>query len=104
MKIRNFTNGNGRDIPNQFIIENENTWTMFQSYKSKIAMISCFVAKAQSKPVAERMPHEKIMLDINYWDYSNTTGKYRNIFLNESKRETEKKIKSGEYILVDLNE
>ena len=34
---------------------------------------------------------------------SNTTGKYRNIFLDENINETKKKIKSGEYKLVDLN-
>ena len=31
------------------------------------------------------------------WDYSNTTGKYRNLYLGESKKETEAKIASGEY-------
>ena len=36
-------------------------------------------------------------------DYSVTTGKYRNQFLGETKKETEAKIKSGEYILTDLN-
>ena len=45
----------------------------------------------------------KTYLDVNKWDYSKTTGKYRNIFLNETKKDTEKKIKSGEYILTDLN-
>jgi len=42
-------------------------------------------------------------LNVNAWDYSRTTGKYRNIFLGETKRETEKKIKSGAYILKDLD-
>ena len=42
-------------------------------------------------------------LDENYWDYSKTTGKYRNQFLGETKKETEVKIKSGEYILTNLN-
>jgi|TARA_R100000479_G_scaffold54981_1_gene26072 hypothetical protein len=45
----------------------------------------------------------KVFLDKNYWDYSTTTGKYRNAFLGENIAETRKKIKSGEYILVDLN-
>ena len=39
----------------------------------------------------------------NAWDYSVTTGKYRNIFLGEKKAETQAKIDSGEYILTDLN-
>jgi len=46
----------------------------------------------------------KVYLDNNKWDYSRTTGKYRNQFLGESKKETERKIKSGEYQLVNLNE
>ena len=33
-----------------------------------------------------------------------TTSKYRNIFLEETKKDTEKKIESGEYILTNLNE
>jgi hypothetical protein len=45
----------------------------------------------------------RIRLDETYWDYSKTTGKYRNLFLGETKSETEKKIKSGEYILTNLN-
>lgn len=45
----------------------------------------------------------KIYLDSNTWDYSKTTGKHRNLFLGEDKKDTEKKIKSGEYILTDLN-
>ena len=40
----------------------------------------------------------KIQLGKN-WDYSKTTGKYRNKFLNETKKETAAKLKSGEYIL-----
>ena len=45
----------------------------------------------------------KIYLDEYYWDYSVTTGKYRNEFLGEGIAETRKKIASGEYILTDLN-
>lgn len=45
----------------------------------------------------------KILLDSKKWDYSNTTGKYRNQFLEETRKETEAKIKDGTYKLVDLN-
>ena len=47
--------------------------------------------------------YASVELDRKYWNYSNTTGKYRNIFLNETITETKKKIKSGEYKLTDLN-
>jgi hypothetical protein len=33
-----------------------------------------------------------VYLDENKWDYSVTTGKYRNIFLGETRKETQKKI------------
>ena len=46
----------------------------------------------------------QVFLDQNRWDYSTTTGKYRNEFLGEGIAETRKKIKSGEYILTDLNQ
>ena len=45
----------------------------------------------------------KVEIDKHYWDYSTTTGRYRNIFLGETKKETQKKIDSGEYVLTNLN-
>jgi hypothetical protein len=42
-------------------------------------------------------------LDCNYWDYSKTTGKYRNQFLGKTKVETARKIMTGQYKLVNLN-
>lgn len=45
----------------------------------------------------------KVKLDAKYWDYSMTTGKYRNQFLGEKKWETEQKIKNGQYELTNLN-
>ena len=64
---------------------------VFQSYDSIIA--ECIIWN-------DRID---IKLDETYWNYSKTTGKYRNLFLGETKKETEKKIKSGEYVLTDLN-
>jgi len=72
---------------NQFIIDS-NDGIIFQSYNSIIAI----------------KKHGKITLDRVYWDYSKTTGKYRNMFLNETKKETERKIKAGIYQLANLNE
>ena len=92
IKVRNMQSNNGNTIANQFIIATVNgkiRQTIFQSYQSLIG-IKCFHTR-------------KTFLDKNFWDYSVTTGKYRNQFLNETKKETEAKIKSGEYKLVDLN-
>ena len=87
IKVENMRSNSGNKIPNQFIIQTEDG-LYFQSYSSIIAF----------KPYGE-----KTVLDAHYWDYSVTTGKYRNEFLGEGIAETRKKIKSGEYELADLN-
>jgi len=86
MRVENMRSSRGNKVANQFII-NDNGAEYFQSYKSIIAK------KSQGK----------VYLDVYYWDYSTTTGKYRNDFLGEHIADTRKKIKSGEYILTDLN-
>ena len=91
MKVQNITSNNGNKISNQFIITDDKQNEYFQSYNSMIVK-----KDYESDQV-------KIYLDQKYWNYSNTTGKYRNIFLGETITETKKKIKSGEYILTDLN-
>ena len=77
-----------RPIANQFIIRTPKG-VYFQSYNSIIAF----------KPNDNR----RIQLDSYYWDYSRTTGKYRNQFLNEGIAETRAKIKRKEYLLTNLN-
>lgn len=71
---------------NQFIIISKNT-VIFQSYDTVIV----------------KRTERHTYLDRDKWDYSVTTGKYRNQFLSEGIAETRKKIKSGEYKLTDLN-
>jgi len=44
-----------------------------------------------------------VYLDKDAWDYSVTTGKYRNKFLQEDKKTTQQKIKDGKYKLENLN-
>lgn len=97
------TSSNGNKIANQFIItdaffgmdimgkEYNYPVEYFQSYDSIIAR------KVYKNGLVE------ITLDKYYWNYSVTTGKYRNIFLDEDKKTTEKKIASGEYKLANLN-
>ena len=95
MKVRNMTSSRGNKVANQFIITSTEhnphgddiQITVFQSYETVIV----------------QRRGSQVYLDRHKWDYSKTTGKYRNQFLGESKRETEAKIKSGEYILADLN-
>ncbi len=84
--VQNMVSNRGNKIANQFIIYTTEG-SIFQSYNSTIVKIE----------------NGKTYLDLNKWDYSKTTGKYRNLFLNENKKQTEQKIKNGEYILTDLN-
>ena len=106
MKVENMTSGNGNKVANQFIITEHGRGALgnfdkretFQSYDTVIATRTIW-----SDEVRGKLPAVCIELDANSWDYSTTTGKYRNLFLSETKKETEKKIKSGEYKLVNLN-
>ena len=89
-KVKQFEGRNG-EVKNQFVIYTDKG-RAFQSYSSIICA-----------EIFEEGNKRKMYIDQNKWDYSRTTGKYRNQFLNETKKETKKKIKSGEYILTDLN-
>ena len=86
MRITNLTNPRGNTVPNQFEITDGNK-SYFQSYDSVIV----------------KMDNGKVYLDEKYWNWSKTTSKYRNLFLGETTKETEFKIKTGQYTLVNLN-
>ena len=95
MKVQNMTsNSTGKEVPNQFIITDDQGNTYFQSYKTVIAKREPFTAEKRDR---------QVWLDEKMWDYSKTTGRYRNQFLGETKKETEAKIKNGTYILANLN-
>jgi len=91
MLVKNMTSNNGNKVPNQFIIEDDNS-TYFQSYNSMIVKIE----DNGSLP-------DKVYLDEVYYNYSRTTSKYRNIFLNMTTKEIDNKIKNGSFILTNLN-
>lgn len=89
IKVQQMTSPKTGDVvANQFKIFTPKG-VYFQSYDSIIAF----------KPNDKR----RIQLDSYYWDYSRTTGKYRNQFLNEGIAETRAKIESKEYLLTNLN-
>jgi len=100
MTVENMKSYQGNAVPNQFIITEEGhgahgnfrEMKTFQSYKKTIAIVTVWDGM-----------RKETELDEDYWDSSNTTGKYRNQFLDETKRETEAKIASGEYKLKNLN-
>ena len=89
MKVRNMISVSGNAVANQFIVETDEG-TYFQSYDTIIVFEPCSGGG-------------KTQLDVHKWDYSVTTGKYRNQFLGENIAETRKKIRAGIYELVDLN-
>ena len=87
MKVYNMESPNGNKVANQFEIYTDEG-KYFQSYRSIIAF---------------KDNKGQVFLDDYYWDYSRTTSKYRNMFLNEGVNDTREKIKSGEYKLKNLN-
>ena len=90
MKVSQMKGRTGKPVASQFIIRcDDSGWTYFQSYETMIAKVGDCGA---------------IYLDKHYWDYSTTTGKYRNQFLNMNKDQTQKAINSGEIVLKDLNQ
>jgi len=97
MKVQNITSNKGNKIANQFMVYDDDNNKYFQSYNSVIVKISNFVKHENGLPLST------VYLDEKYWDYSVTTSKYRNIFLEETKKETQKKIDQGIYELTDLN-
>jgi len=87
VKARQMIGTSGNPIPNQFVITVKGN-IYFQSYNSIIVKMG---------------NDRQTYLDERYWDYSVTTGKYRNMFLGETKKETEKNIADGTYKLTNLN-
>jgi len=89
VKVRQLrSQSTGNSVANQFEI-----WTprgyFFQSYNS-IILFKCNKTG-------------KTYLDKNDWDYSSTTGKYRNQVLGENISQTRAKINQGIYKLKNLN-
>lgn len=89
MKVKNMTSANGNKVANQFIITDGMKVT-FQSYESEIVTID--------------YDNGTIFVGNN-WDYSVTTGKYRNKFMHdnyfhemETKKDFQKIINAGELI------
>ena len=68
-------------VKNQFVLKDNEGNEYLQTYNSIIV---------------KRDINNNITLGSD-WDYSKTTGKYRNLYLNETKKETEAKIASGKY-------
>ena len=103
IKVRNMTNTRGTVVANQFIIETEERLWDREQGKYRIFNVEYF--QSYNTIIAKKTYGHPLMwlLDENKWDYSATTGKYRNQFLNENIAETRKNIAGGVYKLVNLN-
>ena len=88
MIIENMTTSAGNKAANQFLVCDDDDTVYFKSYESIIAKITIY---------------GEVTVDPVYWDYSVTTGRYRNEFLGEGIADTRAKIASGEYELANLN-
>jgi hypothetical protein len=87
--VENITSSRGKKIANQFIIKTDKG-QFFKSYDSVIAF----------KP---NDPMQPIELDCIKWNYSRTTSKYRNIFLNCDTKDIKQMTKNGDLIFINLN-
>ena len=96
VKVKNMTSSGGNSVPNQFTIR-------IKSKDKNQVGYDCVYFQSYGSIIAIKDYKGNITLDRDSWDYSVTTGKYRNQFLNETKKETEAKIKNGTYLLTDLN-
>ena len=79
LKVKNIEN-NDRNVPNQFLIsyeENGKNYEVFQSYSSMIL----------------KWENGLIIEVGSDWDYSRTSGKYRNLLTGMNKKEFEKMLK-----------
>jgi|TARA_R110002096_G_scaffold290396_3_gene484704 hypothetical protein len=86
--VKSMDTRGGNTVADQYIINDGKGNEFFQSYRTVIAR----------SDVAGN-----ITLDKNHWNYSGTTGQYRNQFLNEGIDDTRTKINSGVYALANLN-
>jgi len=92
--VENMTSRSGNIVPNQIILS-DITGKTFVSYGSKIVF--------QSKTRADDGLPLEIVVDENYWDYSRTTGKYRNEFMSMGVQDVRDHIKDGRIKLGNLN-
>lgn len=101
MKVRNIIGRTGKPIADQFVIDRICPESFQIGVKYEPGILG--YAFQSYRTVIVFMYRGRVYLDAKKWDYSKTTGKYRNQFLGETKKETQAKIDSGEYILTSLN-
>lgn len=90
-RIEALLTSSGKPAKDQFVHYYDDGSMAFVSYGTTIAV----------RPAD--YPRNPIRLDRDKWNYSITTARYRNRFLGEATAATRKRIKSGQYVLANLN-
>ena len=90
--VENMRTNGGGDAPNQFKLYFQHG-VLFKSYRSIIAI-------RYDSTIKDENLKNKTVIGCDY-NYSRTTGRYRNQFLNEGVAETRSMIKDGTYIYCD---
>lgn len=108
IKVTNMTSNKGNKIPNQFIITAETDAGFyreyFQSYTSVIAMRQYAIQDIDQRYGNNKMMKNNVVfLDPNYWNYSKTTSRYLNQFLNLTSKEVKLCIDKNIFQFRNLN-
>ena len=98
MKVENMKNNNNNIVKNQFIITDDNR-RYFQSYNSIIVMIENTPWLSGANLTDDFI----VYIDPDYYDYSKTTTRYRNIFLGIDNDTFNKNLKDNKYTFKSLN-
>lgn len=89
MRVTQLINKNNNAMANHFVIDDDNGNSLLQSYKVIVAKID--------------YENDKIFLDRDFFDYSLTTKRAINFFLNNTHQERLKLIKENKIQLINLN-
>jgi len=100
MKISNMYSNQGNQVANQFYITGLPAGTFFDG-EERLESGEAF--QSYQSMIAYKTHNGRLYLDADKWDYSVTTGRYRNQFTGLNVAETRKAIESGEIKLIDLN-
>ena len=97
IKVSNMLSNSGNKVANQFVIRIKTS-----GHKAQVAFDEVYFQSYDSV-IAKKDWDGNITLDVNDWDYSVTTSKYRNQFTGLTTKETKKKIQDGSIKMEDLN-
>ena len=99
MLVKNFKSKRGHVIENQFLIERRELIEI----DGKLNYYDVNYFQSYDTMIAKKIPKLRRVILNTEWKFSKTTSKYLSIFLNESTKETQARVDSGEHKLENLN-